>query len=74
MCVYLCVYVCVCVFVCVCVGSMHTRVPTESRRSYWIPGDGVIDNCKLPHMCWEWNTDPQEEQQILLTDELFFHP
>lgn len=39
----------------------------ESVRS---PGTRVTDNCEPPCDCWELNSGPQEEQQVLLTSAL----
>ena len=31
------------------------------------PGTGVSGGCELPYGCWEPNSDPLLEQQLLLT-------
>lgn len=37
-------------------------------------GQDVTDCCKLPYGCWESNLHSLEEQLVLLTVELSFHP
>jgi hypothetical protein len=38
----------------------------------WISWTGVEDGCELSCGCWELNQGPLQEQQMLLTTELFF--
>lgn len=64
--VYLVILMCRCVklheFMCtVCVQESR-----EARRGYWIHGTGIIDNCKLPCICWELNLDCLQEQVVTL--------
>lgn len=50
-----------CLYVCLCGGA----------RSF---GPGVTDSCVLSCGCWESNTDPLEEQPMLLTTETSLQP
>ena len=50
-------YVVFCMHVC-----LHTR-----RR--YAEEDLIIDGCETPCGCWELNSEPLEEQPVLLTSE-----
>ena len=44
-------------------------VPAETRKGCWIFKTGVIDSCQIPYGCWESNSGPLEEYQVLLTTD-----
>ena len=47
------------------VTCMNARWPWSSEEGVGSPG--VIDGCELPCKCWEPNSSPPKEQQMLLT-------
>ena len=48
--------------------------PTEARRGHQILWSGIMDGCELLYGCWELNTDPSEEQSVLVTTEPTLQP
>jgi len=38
------------------------------------PGAGITDSCKLPCGCWDLNSNPLEEQPVVLTTEPSLQP
>lgn len=44
-------------------------MPTDTRKGIRSPGTGVMDVCKPSLGCWEWNLDPLQEQQMIVTTE-----
>lgn len=56
------------IFACLHVCVPQHAGPTEVRRGIGAPGISVRDSCELPCGWWELNSDPLEEQQVLLTN------
>lgn len=52
-----------CMNVCAQMCVQCLRRPEEGRRG---PGTGVADDCDPPGGCWELNSCPPEDQQVLL--------
>jgi hypothetical protein len=44
------------------------------KRALDFPGIGVTDSCEPPCGCWELNSEPLEEQSVLLTTEPSLQP
>lgn len=55
-----------------CLHIMY--VPARLEEKARSLGTAVTDNCELPHACWEPKPGPLQEQQKLLTTELFLKP
>lgn len=68
-------------FLAVCVFCLHASLCIRSAQCLWravegirFPGTGVRDRCELLYRFWDPNTDPTQEQQVLLTTEPSLRP
>lgn len=50
-------------------GGLNVCCVWRALRGLPSPGTGVIEGCKPPSGCWEWNADTLEEEKVLLTAE-----
>lgn len=52
-------------FTCRHVRTMYKlSLSRETRRGYWIPVNGVMNDCEPPYVCLELNLDLLEEQPL----------
>lgn len=47
--------------------TMCVLGPRSPEKDIGSPETGITHVCELPHSCWELNTIPISEQQVLLT-------
>lgn len=54
-----------------CIGAhyVYAWYPWRSEEGTGYPGTGIMDSYESPCGCWESNSDPLQQQQVLLTTE-----
>jgi hypothetical protein len=71
--IYVCVYTYICICICIWICT-HTHTHTHTHCSHLQThqkraSDPITDGCEPPCGCWDLNSEPLEEQSVLLTAE-----